>query len=123
MNKEVIADYVTIPMAIKVLRQDREVLSDFKMYRIYLSKMDAVLEQLQHDFNATKKHLYTVDHVKISCIEKSDTMKYNVRGNGINEVVEFTPSELRSLTSELMRDYLYGDKAIFTELKEDTWIN
>ncbi|MBP1950313.1 hypothetical protein [Virgibacillus litoralis] len=118
-----INNYVTIPMAIRVLRQDREVLNDFKMYRIYLSKIDAVLEQLQQDFNATKKHLYTIDHVKISCIEKGDTMKYSVRGNGMNEVFEFTPSELRSLTSELMRDYLYGDKAIFSELKEDTWIN
>ncbi|MBP1948475.1 hypothetical protein [Virgibacillus litoralis] len=123
MNKEVIASYVTIPMAIKVLQQDCEVFNDFKMYRIYLSKIDAVMDQLQHDFNATKKHLYTVDYVKISCIEKGDTMKYNVCGNGMNKVFEFTPSELRSLTSELMRDYLYGDKAIFSELKEDTWMN
>ncbi len=123
MDKEMINNYVAIPLAIKVLRQDRTVLKDFKMYRIYLSKIDAVQEQLQHDFNIIKKQLLTVDRVNIICIEKGDKVKYSVRGNGVNEVFKFTPGELRSLTSELMRDYLYGDKAIFSELKEDTWIN
>ncbi|GAB3051650.1 hypothetical protein [Virgibacillus ainsalahensis] len=114
MNKTIIKKYIAIPMAIKVFRQDQEKFKSYKIGNVYLDKLDAVINQLQHDLNNIKKQMYTVHHINIKRIDKS---KYKVN----NEIIEFTPDELREMTKKIMQEYLYGDEASDFETKERMW--
>lgn len=108
MNKELINEYIALPMAIKVFRQDRETFATFKLGNLYQDKLDATIEKMKEDFYAIKKELLTKHHTEIKRI---DQCKYNVNG----KIVEYSPGDLKATTGEIMRDYLYGGKAVIFE--------
>ncbi|WP_163527867.1 hypothetical protein [Halobacillus ihumii] len=120
MNREVINKFIAIPLAIKVFRMDREQVKDFKTAHVYLDKLDAVLVKLQEDFNTLKKDMYTVHHMDIRYLGKeNDIVKY--RAN--NEVITFNAEELKMMTSDIMREYLYGAKAGEFPIQDRIWEN
>ncbi len=120
MNREVINKFIAIPLAIKVFRMDREQIKDFKTAHVYLDKLDAVLVKLQEDFNILKKDMYTLHHIDIKFLGKENgTVKYKAN----SEVITFTPEELKAMTSDLMRDHLYGEKAGEFPIQDRIWEN
>ncbi|WP_087974302.1 hypothetical protein [Oceanobacillus rekensis] len=118
MDKDIVLRYITIPMAIKVFRQDKESFRHFKLGNLYLDKLDTVLQQLNKTFHQLKKEMYTIHHLDIRYLGKTDKeVKYSVN----NEVITFTPEELRLTTSEIMSEYLYGKSATPFERTERVW--
>ncbi|WP_200416429.1 hypothetical protein [Virgibacillus salexigens] len=114
MNKTLIKKYIAIPMAIKVFSQDLEKFKSYKMRNVYLDKLDAVIDQLQNDLNDIKKQIYTVHHINVRRIDKC---KYKAN----NEIIEFTPDEMREMTKVVMQEYLYGSEASEFQAKERMW--
>lgn len=118
MNKDIILKYITIPMAIKVFRRDKETFKHFKMGNLYLDKLDAVLDELEKDFNKLKREMYMVHHLDVRYLERTDKeVRYSVN----KLIVTFTPEELRLKTSEIMSDHLYGESATEFERTERIW--
>lgn len=100
---ELIDRFIATSLAIKVFRRDYNLFADFKFRSVYQGKLDKIIEVLVQDFNDLRKDMYTVHHIDIKRL--SDT-KYRVRGKEINEVVQFTPEQLKQMTSEIMDEYL-----------------
>ncbi len=46
-QKELIQDYILLPLALKVLKHDMKVFEDFSMRRVYLGKLDSCVEQIK----------------------------------------------------------------------------
>ncbi|QBP06969.1 DUF3158 domain-containing protein [Virgibacillus phage Mimir87] len=113
MNKELINYYITLPMAITIFRQDRKTFGVLKFGNLFEDKLDATIEQMKKDFYALKKDLIT-NNMEIKLI---DQCKYNVAGT----IVEYTPDELKDLTTSIMHQYLYGSKAVDFELENRVW--
>jgi len=104
LNKPLIDKYIAMPMAITVFKRDTKSFEESKVYGVYLDKIDSVLKQLKEDFYSLKSEMITKYHLDIRCI---DSCKYSVNGN----IIEYTPEELRMVTADIMREYLYGDRA------------
>ncbi|MGJ9460269.1 hypothetical protein [Oceanobacillus sp. CF4.6] len=118
MDKDIVSKYITMPMAIKVFKQDSETFSNFKLGNLHQAKLDSVIDNLQRDFNELKKEMHTVHHLNIRYLGKSDD-QVGFRVN--NEVITFTPGELQMMTSDVMCNYLYGDKATDFERNDRVW--
>lgn len=103
-------------MAIKVFQQDRETFSAFKVGNLYQDKLDATIDKIKEDFYEMKKELLTNHHIEIKRI---DQCKYNVNG----KIVEYSPGELKSITGDIMHEYLYGDSAVDFEKKDFPYIS
>ena len=114
MNKSIIDKYIAMPMAITVFKQDRKSFESFKIGNLYQDKLDATMKKLREDFYLMKKELISQHHLDIKCI---DQCKYTVNG----KIIEYSPGELKLLTSGIMGDYLYGDKATNFEVKDRVW--
>lgn len=118
MNKSIIEKYITLPMAIKVFRQDKYKFADFKFGNLYQDKIDSCLDRLQKDFNELKRKMYTVHHLDVKYLGKhNDEVRYAVN----NEVISFAPEDLRKMTEDVMGDYLYGSKSTAFERKDRVW--
>ncbi|GAA0439469.1 MULTISPECIES: hypothetical protein [Virgibacillus] len=63
--KQLIQDFIVIPVAIKVYEQDKKLVEDFYMANIYISMIDANIEQLNKETIETKKKMYTQYHVDV----------------------------------------------------------
>jgi hypothetical protein len=114
MNRELINKYIAMPMAIKVFIQDIEKFNEFKLGNLYVDMLDSIIQRMHQDYFDLKAELISIHHVDV---KKLDVGKYKIN----NEVVEFTPEELKKFTEEVMSDYLYGEKASSFERKERTW--
>ncbi|HLR69511.1 MAG TPA: hypothetical protein VK105_20680 [Virgibacillus sp.] len=112
MNKNLIDKFIALPLAINVFQQDQERFKSFKMGNLYLDKLDAVIDQLKEDFYALKKEFISKHHMDIKRI---DQCTYNVNG----KVIEYTPGELKLLTTGVMREYLH--KVVEFEEKVRLW--
>ncbi|QGS68721.1 hypothetical protein CV093_10260 [Oceanobacillus sp. 143] len=84
------------------------------MAGLYLDKLDVVMQQMKKDFYALKKDMISKHRMDIKCI---DQCTYIVNG----KIIEYKPKELRLMTAELMRDYLYGNKATEFKSKHRVW--
>lgn len=103
MNEEIIIRFITMPMAVQVFKQDKEQFRKSKTQAVYLDLIDSVLEKLQEDFKQLKADMYSVHHLDIKHLGKSEgVVKYSVN----KQVIEFTPDELKDKTEEIMREYL-----------------
>ena len=100
---DLVLKFITMPMAIKIFKQDKESFAFSKVGNVYQDLLDSVLNKLQSDFNDLKKDMYTKHHLDVRYIGRDNNkVKYTVNNN----VVEFTPEELRNKTEELMKKYL-----------------
>lgn len=103
---------------IKVFRQDKEKFADFKFGNLYQDKIDSCLDNLQEDFNELKREMYAVHHLDVKYLGKEgNEVRYAVN----NEVITYSPEELRKMTEMVMEDYLIGSKATDFERKIRTW--
>lgn len=103
MNKDIVLRFITMPMAIKVFKQDKEQFSKSKVNILYYDLIDSILDKLEKDFNQLKADMFTKYHLDLKYLgEYSGVLKYTVN----KEVVEFKPEELKVKTEELMREYI-----------------
>lgn len=113
--KDVVLRFVTLPMTIKVFREDKKNFSESKIHVLYYDLIDAVLEKLESDFRQLKAEMYMKHHLDVRYLGKEGTqVKYRVN----KEVITFTPDELKEKTEELMREYLTDIKF---ERSERVW--
>ncbi|MUV39495.1 hypothetical protein JNUCC1_03373 [Lentibacillus sp. JNUCC-1] len=111
MDKQTIDKFITMPMAINILKQDQEQFKKFKMQNVYLDKLDAIIERLVNDFYQLKKDMISKHH---SEVKKISSLKYKVDG----EIIEYTADEIKALVSRLLRQYMFTVEA---EEKERMW--
>lgn len=104
----IVNQFIATSPAIKVFKRDQMAFMDFKFFELYLDLTDAVIDKLKEDLNALRKELITKHHIDV---RQLDGTKYSIRGRDTNEVLEFTPEELRQMTRVIMDRYLTGDKA------------
>jgi len=118
MNKDIVRRFIVIPMAIKVFRQDKEKFAAFRFGNLYQDKIDSCLDNLQKDFNELKREMCTVHHLDVKNLGKQGSeVRYTVN----NEVITFTPEDLRKMTEIMMEEYLIGEKATDFERKSRVW--
>jgi hypothetical protein len=103
--------YIALPLAITVIKQDKEKFEEFKLGNIYLDLLDSIIEEMHRDYLEIKALMYSKYHIDIKKIDNK-TYKAN------NEVYEFTPEELKEMSSQIMSEYLNGEKAKKFERKE-----
>nr|WP_026681321.1 hypothetical protein [Priestia megaterium] len=103
--KQLIQDFITLPMAIKVYEQDKKLVEDFYMANIYISMFDANIERLKKEFIETKKKMYTNYHVDVKRVGKTS---YKWLSRGQSGIIEYTPDELREMTKNIMGRYIYS---------------
>lgn len=114
MNKPIIDKYIAMPMAITVFKQDQITFKSFKIGNLYQDKLDAAIDKLKEDFYFMKKELISRHHLDVKCL---DQCRYTVNG----KIIEYSPGGLKMLTSDIMRDYLYGENATNFEVKDRVW--
>lgn len=103
MNQDIVLKFITMPMAIKVFKQDKVSFLKSKVDNVYQDLIDSILSKMQSDFTALKKDMYTKHHLNVRYIGKvNNTVRYSVN----REMVEFTPEELKNKTEALMKKYL-----------------
>ena len=117
-NVDIVNQFIATSLAIKVFKRDQDSFMDFKFFELYLDMTDAVIGRLQEDLNALRKEMITKHHIDVRQIEGT---KYRINGRDINKVVEYTPKQLKFLTSKIMDQYLIGDKAVPHEKKDRRW--
>ncbi|MGM0940374.1 MAG: hypothetical protein ACQEWU_05300 [Bacillota bacterium] len=103
--KQLIQDFITLPMAIKVYEQDKKLVEDFYMANIYISMIDANIERLRQAQIETKKKMYTNYHVDVKRVGKTS---YKWLSRGESGIIEYTPDELREMTKNIMGRYIYS---------------
>lgn len=113
--KKVIHNSILLPLAIKVLKHDSEHFKDFKMNNVYLGKLDSSIKQLQEDMNEIKGLMYTKFHVNI---KQTGSCSYSWGSRYDSGVITYTPYELKDMTSDIVRQYLYGNKVKDFQTKE-----
>lgn len=114
-REKILHNYILLPLAIKVLNQDRKQFVDFKMSNVYLGKLDSSIMELQKDMIETKKLMYTKFHVDVKQIK---SCSYSWKGRNDSGVITYTPDELKAMTADIVKEYLYGNKARDFEAKE-----
>ncbi|WP_029265663.1 hypothetical protein [Virgibacillus alimentarius] len=112
MNKNLIDKFIAMPLAVTVFKQDQNQFKSFKMRNLYLDKLDAVIDRMEKDFYSLKQTLISKYHLDVKVI---DQCTYNVNG----KVIEYTPEEMKLMTSEVMHEYLFKVKEF--ERKERIW--
>lgn len=100
---DLILRYVTMPMTIRIFKEDKESFKVSKMSMLYDDVFDSMIEALQHDYNELRKEMFTVHHLDIKRIGQ---LKYTVN----QQVVEYTAAQLRDKTEELMNEYMRTTK-------------
>lgn len=115
---DIVNQFIATSLAIKVFKRDQKAFMDFKFRDLYLDKTDAAIDKLYEDFNNLKRDMYTKHHIDI---RQLDGTKYLVKSRDTNEILEFTPEQLKQMTSEVMERYLTGDKAVPHEKKDRRW--
>lgn len=115
--RDLILKYVTMPMAIKVFKDDKKYFSSSKVNVLYYDLIDSILEELENDFKQLKADMYSKYHLDVKHLEKAnDVVKYSVN----KKVIEFTPNELRNKTKALMKEYL---STVEIKSREHIWKN
>lgn len=85
MDKKLIDRYIALPMAITVLKQDREEFKKFKMAPVYKRLMDPVIEKASSDFYELKRDIISKHHLDI---KKFDGLRYTVNGEIVEDIAE-----------------------------------
>ena len=106
MGKDLILKYITITLAIKVLKQDKEQFSKLKFGYLYQDLIDTAIKRMEQDYYHMKGKMYNV-------VKRLDNTHYNIKG----EVIEYTPEQLRDLTRKTIEEYFSGP----VEWKEHLW--
>ena len=106
--KKIIHNFILLPLAIKVLKHDRQHFLDFKMRNVYLGKLDSSIMQLQKDIIVTKKLMYTKYHVDVKQV---GNVSYKWECQNDSGVITYTPDQLKAMTTDVVKQYLNGDKA------------
>lgn len=87
--EKTILDFIILSLALKVFRRDQKAFKDFKMWNLYLDKLDAVINQLQQDFNNVKKELITKYHIDVRYLDKkNNVVRYICKKNNEPGIVE-----------------------------------
>ena len=115
---DIVNQFIATSLAIKVFKRDQTDFMDFKFFELYLDMTDAIIGRLQEDLNILRKDMITKHHIDVRQLEST---KYIVKGRDTNEVLEFTPDQLKQMTTEVMDRYLTGDKAEPFERQSGRW--
>lgn len=99
MERKLIDRYITLPMAINVLKQSQDYFSKFKMGNIYLDWLDAAIDKASEDFYELKSDMISKYHLDVKRIGQTT---YSVN----REVIEYSAEELKELTRKIMEYYL-----------------
>ncbi len=94
MNKELINKYIAIPLAISVLRLDRDEFKNFKNKNIYLDMVDSAIEKLEKDFYELRRIMHHT-HIK-----RMSALQYLVDGH----TIKYTADELKEMTEDVMQE-------------------
>ncbi|MEN2765693.1 hypothetical protein [Ornithinibacillus xuwenensis] len=114
MSQEMLSKYIAMPMAIKVFKQDLENFKKVKLGNLYQDMLESIIERMQEDFYKLKDELHSRYRIDVKRLKNG---KYTMN----NELLEYSTEELKAFTSQLMSDYLYGDKARGFERKDRIW--
>lgn len=101
MEKQLLDKYVSLELSLKVFKLDRAKFVDMKKSRVYVKKLDAVIEQIQKDLIQFKGDLMRKYDLSIKRIDK---FNYSVNG----EVYSYKSEELKDMTEKVMAGYLMG---------------
>ncbi|WP_449354688.1 hypothetical protein ACUL41_17875 [Virgibacillus natechei] len=101
-----VEQFITLPLAIKVLQHDKQVFQTFKAHRMYEGLIDSTIDLMRKD-------LTKIGYQKVKRLNKT---RYIIN----DEEVEFSPHELRKMTSVIIREY-FGKVKV--EYKNQSWRN
>lgn len=105
-------------MAVKIFRADRENFIKSKVGNVYQDMLDSCIERMEKDFFKIKREMFSKYHLDIRYLGKENNIvRYKVN----NEVIKYTSEELKEMTSQIMKQYLYGNKAEPFKVKNRIW--
>ncbi|CDO03086.1 hypothetical protein BN988_01586 [Oceanobacillus picturae] len=105
--QELIKEYIILPMAIKTLQHDRELLKGRNALNIYWSKIDHVIGQMQQRHNDIKRQLIGKHKVRVNAYKEDNVRRYAAG----DQTYEYTSDQLKDMTTALIRTYLKGNRA------------
>ncbi|WP_047984109.1 hypothetical protein [Ornithinibacillus californiensis] len=114
MEEELIKKYISHPMVLTVFKQDIQKFNEFKLSNLYVDMLESIIDRFQQDYFRLKAEMYSKHHNEV---KRLDTRNYKVN----DELMEFTPEELKEITKVLMSEYLHGNNARRFERKDRTW--
>ncbi|MCT2534691.1 hypothetical protein NC661_04880 [Aquibacillus koreensis] len=103
--------YIVLPMVLKVFKQDYAFFENEQLIAkiVYLDKLDTVIASVQDDLATVKKTIYNTYHMKVRNLGKQDGfIRYDWQTPDDSGDLLFTPEQLRDLTKDMMRLYLFG---------------
>lgn len=107
MNQDLINKYITLPMAIKVLKQDKIKVDELKFGYLYQDLIDTAIKNMEMDFYKLKGKLFNK-------VKRLEGTKYKID----NKVIEYALEQLKELTTKTIKEYFNGP----VEWKEHIWM-
>lgn len=99
MDKQLIDKYIALPMAINVMRKDKQHFSQFEYGKVYIDVLDEAIERATREFYELKSDLLSEYHVEIKRI---DRLRYRIDG----EVVEYGAGDLKGSVNNIIKELI-----------------
>lgn len=106
-------DFIILPFALKIFEQDKKRFqrySSLESLNVFLSMLDAAIQEVINDLSDTKQQLYTKHHV---VIKRTGNTVYQWYGESQSGTIRYTSKKMQQLTKETMVKYITQ----FSELK------
>lgn len=110
MATHIIEKFIGIQLAIKNIRRDKVEFEPMKFNYLYQDMLDSALERLEKDFYDIKSELISNHQIEVKYLDKNERLvRYMVKCKNDNKIIEFSPIDLKELTSNVMKEYLNGE--------------
>lgn len=110
--KRTLYAFIVLPYVIKVFKRDFlsfEADNVIKFNNPLLDKIDTAINSAQDDLSAVKRQIYNEFHMKVRNLGKQDgNIRFDWQTPNDSGDIKLTPEQLRDLTGDMMRLYLYG---------------
>lgn len=124
MNEEnrLIELIIAIPLAMKVLSNDKYEFEELYAGNAYLDLLDKALHTMQKDYGLIKRKLYQSHNITV---QKSPSYKnsYEIITKYESQLIKFSPKQLKEMTKNTMKEYLFEDRSQPFKQTERVWKN
>ncbi|WP_174615281.1 hypothetical protein [Virgibacillus ihumii] len=99
-------DFIILPFVLKIFEQDKKHFqrySSLESLNVFLSMLDAAIQEVINDLSATKQQLYTKHHIVIKRTGNTVYQWYDENQSG---TIRYTPNKMQQLTKETMVKYI-----------------
>lgn len=106
-NQKHIEDFIILPFVLTIFKKDRPAFSNFKFYYLYDDFFEQLIKQVKMDIVNNKQLMYSKLKIDVRMIERSkEVVRYRVKSRDSEQVICYTPDQLKEMTSERMTEYL-----------------